>query len=270
MKKLVSLVLAAILLAACAVPAFASVNEWCDNLPSYARFTFDYNDTVCLVATDDPLYNTTPGHITNYFRSPEWVNTTFFGVGYEVEQITGKAYRDENVIPVDLTEDGTLVYPLATASGVIVGLVWTTVEDGVLIVDGRLKDGEIYRTSDTRVCVYPTLASLNGKGLVFEAGDEIDIEEDLEGAEAVLVSVSGNCTYHKNVGSGKVKELDPLTGKPVMVDVLDKDGKPTGKKVQSYLCINYCLQDYWKNEPKWRAYRASLKPALNLVEDDLD
>ena len=35
MKKLLSLVLTAILLAACAVPAFASVGEWCDNLPDY-------------------------------------------------------------------------------------------------------------------------------------------------------------------------------------------------------------------------------------------
>ena len=267
MKKLLSLVLTAILLAACAVPAFASVGEWCDNLPDYAAFTFDYNDTVCLVA--DPLYNTTPGHITNYFRAPEWVSTGFFGVGYEVSQITGRSGRSDNVIPVDLTQDGTMVYPLATDSGVIVGLVWTTVEDGTLVVDGRLKDGEIYRSGSTSVYVYTSRAQLSGSGaLKCEAGDVIDIAEDLDGAAAALVSVSGKVSYHKNVGSGKVPMIDPDTLEPVYEDVLDKDGKPTGKKVRVYECINYTLQDYWKNAPKWKAYRLSLKPVLNLVADE--
>ena len=270
MKKLLSLVLTAILLAACVVPAFASVGEWCDNLPAQAYFTFNYNDTVCLVATDDLLYNNTPGHITNYFRSAEWVNTTFFGVGYEVSQVTGRSGRSDNVIPVDLTQEGTYVYPIATDSGVIAGLVWTTVENGTLVVDGRLKDGEIYRTGTTNVFVYTSLAQLSGAGaLACEAGDVIDIAADLDGAEAVLVSVSGKLTYHKNVGSGKVPAYNEATGKyDLYEDVLDKDGNPTGKKARVYLCINYTLQDYWKNSPKWKAYRLSLKPILNKVADE--
>ena len=302
MKKVLSLALAMLLLLSCAATAMAAPHDWCYRLPDDAVFAFDYNNSVALVASK--IYNTTPQKITRYFspyecpflggviyieypagqiwfpdsqiaflddgpKDPLWITTRFYGAGFEAKQLTNTA-SDMNFVPVDLTREGTIVYPIATDSGVVCGFFWTKVKDGKLSVDYQLNQGEIHKIGQAEVAVYTSKNAVrtSAPDVICIANHQIDIAEDLGGAQAALVSLNGALNYCKNVFAGKITWTEKIPyidyEEPVPGMIVPVTKYETRSKVVN---VNYTLQDYWPNAPYWVSYRAGLQGALDMVAE---
>ncbi len=243
MKKLTALLLSLCLFAA-AVPAFASVDEWVPAIPSNYTLTYDYNLTVPQVT--DHNYNPTWKMITRYDHYKElgdtWKIATFYAAGFEM------ASSRDTVVPVSLTQNATLVYPVVTTTLQIVGVMWATVSDGTLRLNMALRDAgsNVYYKEYPTFGVYVTKEQAkNGEGITAAPYQAIDIAGELGGADAVLVSVKGMLTYNLDVRKGKIYD----------------------KELKDYVEVTYAFTDYWKNSPEWVKYRSGLQPIMNEVAD---
>ncbi|MBQ8137311.1 MAG: hypothetical protein IJ174_07755 [Clostridia bacterium] len=291
MKKLLSLALAIMLLAVCAAPALAashtSVYDWCYSLPKDAVFAFDYMNCKPLPASK--IYNTTPQKITRYWQSytssympamagdnlpdrqvgPNYIITDYFGAGFEANEVTGTR-SDANVIPVDLTREGTIVYPIATDSLVVAGFFWSTVKDGKLSVSYQFNQGEIKLDGKPEITVYASKTALKDKQPTVTCGavHKIDIATELGGAQAVLIALNGKMTYNKNLFKATIPWTDKIAYTEYQEPVPGMIIEVTKYNYYTYdVSVNYTLQDYWRFAPYWQSYRAGLANALSMVAD---
>ncbi len=257
MKKFAALLLAVMLMVTGVVSAMASAGQWVDvDLDGYnVVYLFNYNESVALatwasqgttpfetwqaVNPDLARMETAPqcgGRSTADIR---YVISSIYVAGFEANEVVGNK-STLNVVPVDLTveENTAFVYPIATKSHVIVGLLYAkvNVEEGYVQVEAAMKD-ELYRKDVKDLTVYTTKTQLvEGDEASFPFVTPISIEEDLGGAPAVLIAISGKVTYPTlfgNIKSGKT--------------------------------LSY--QDYYRNERWARSYRTAMTPALRLVAD---
>ena len=160
--------------------------------------------------------------------------------GFEV----GKEILDngstKNVVPVDLTveENTVFVYPIATNSHVVIGLLFAkvNVEEGFVQIEVQYKD-ELYRDWGTTLEVFTNRAQLVDSGADYELAEPISIEEELGGAQAILVSITGKVTYPTLFGNLK-----------------------SGKWL--------AYQDYYRYEKWVKSYRTNLAAALALVPEE--
>ncbi len=256
MKKIAALVLA-MMMALCTVSAFASAGQWVDiDLDGYkVIYLFNYNESVALatwasqgttpaetmqaVNPDLARMETAPQCGGKAVTDVRYVVSSIYAAGFEVGEIVGNG-STLNVVPVDLTveENTAFVYPIATKSHVVIGLLYAkvNVEDGTVQIEGQLKD-QIYAKTFNTLTIYTTKAQLiDGADDNFPFNAPISIEEDLGGAPAILVSITGRVTYPTLFGN-----------------------------IKSGTTLSY--QDYYRNERWVRTYRTAMTPALRLVAD---
>lgn len=284
MKKFVALLLALALMVTCAVSAMASAKQWVDiDVEGYkVEFLFNYNECVAVdvwsktwaeavqsmspyVAEEETFpHSKTPTGEPAKGADPLWdvryVISSIFVAGYEANEVVGNG-SDLNVVPVDLTveENTCFVYPIATKSHVVIGLLYAkvNVEEGFVQIEGQLKD-EIYSKTLNTLTIYTTKAQLNDGGDDgFPFAEPISIEEELGGAPAILVAIDGKVTYPTYFG-------------PMWSTVYDEEGKPVVDeqgKVVKVMGTYYAYQDYYRNERWAKTYRTNMSPALALVAD---
>ena len=243
MKKIVALLMIFCLLLAC-VPAMATVDEWAPAIPADYTLTYDYYLTIPQVT--DHQYNPTWKMITRYdhYKSlgDTWKNAHFMVAGFEMGS------DRYTVVPVPLTRDVTLVYPVVTTTLQIVGVMWATVRGGTLRLNMALRDGGGnvgYRENPT-FTVFTTKAQARAQqGMTVSPYQGIDIAGELGGAEAVLVNLNGMVTYNLDVRTGKIFD----------------------SALNQYVTVTYTFTDYWKNSPEWITYRNGLQPIMNDVPE---
>lgn len=168
-----------------------------------------------------------------------YVISSTYAAGFEANEVVGNG-ATLNVVPVDLTveENTAFVYPVATKSHVVIGLLFAkvNVEEGFVQIELQYKD-QLYKDYGTSLTVYTTKAQLiDGSAANFELAQPISIEEELGGAPAVLVSIAGKVSYPTVFGNTK-----------------------SGKDL-SY-------QDYFRYEKWVKTYRTNMTAALALVAD---
>ena len=168
--------------------------------------------------------------------------STAFVAGFLKSELNSEASSSltQNVVPVDLSKNGTFVYPIVTKAHTIVGLVWATVKDGTVTIDGQLRD-QVQIHDDFTLKIYTTTAQLAKSGTAFEMGTEISVADELNNAAAIYFEISGKVQYHWAIGASKVR---------------------SGRSTYS---VYWTLQDYWRYERKWRLYRNSLNDIAALV-----
>ncbi len=252
MKKIAALILAMILMSACAVPAMADPEKWVDiDLEGYkVVFLFNYNEDIAnsvngrtpgeaigYGSTDKAVEETFPscqdGRPRDPYKDARYVISSIYAAGFEAREIISTAGKDENMVPVDLTvaENTAFVYPIVTKSHIVIGLLYAKVnaEEGYLQVEGQLKDG-IYSKSVNTLTIYTTRRQvLDGASDDFPFAEPISIAGELGDADAVLLSIDGKVTYPTLYGDMK------------------------GARTLSY-------QDYFRDEAWVRAYRDNLAP----------
>ena len=260
MKKFVALLLALVLAAACAVTAMAdydtigSMKKWVDvDLEGYKIVQlFNYNECVALRAYGksaiESMQQVNPEVGRNIIISgkaspndPRAVISSTFVAGFEANEVVGNGSQ-LNVVPVDLTveENTVFVYPLATKSHVVIGLLFAkvNVEEGFVQIEYQYKD-ELYKDWGTELTVYTTKSQLlDGTGAAFDFAEPISIEEELGGAPAVLVELAGKVTY------------------VTLFNIY-------GLKAQG----GFAYQDYYRYEAWAKSYRTNMAAALALVAD---
>ena len=272
MKKFVALLLALTLVVVGVVSAMASPDKWVDvDLEGYkVVYLFNYNESVA-VNTDgktvtwgvNPDYKapsstkdsnqqySVAGEATMWasdFVAMEVISSTFVA-GFEANEVVGNG-STLNVVPVDIAdceENTAYVYPVATKSHVVIGLLFAkvNVEEGYVQVEVQYKD-ELYKDWGTTLTVYTTKAQLiDGSAANFELAEPISIEEELGGAPAVLVSIAGKVTYPTIFG--------PMWS-------TDKYGNLVPGRFFAY-------QDYFRFEKWVKTYRTNMTAALALVAD---
>ena len=242
-KKIVALLMILCLACAC-VPALASVDEWVPAIPANYTLTYDYFLTIPQIT--DHAYNPTWKMLARYEHYKElgdtWKNAHFMVAGFDMPT------DRQTVVPVPLTEDVTLVYPVVTTTLQIVGVMWATVKNGTLRVNMALRDagGNVYYRQNPVFTVSVTKEQArNGQGIQVLPYQAIDIEGELGGAEAALVNVDGIVTY--NLDIRKAKYYD--------------------KAQDKYVEVTYAFTDYWKNSGEWVSYRAGLQPIMNQIPE---
>ena len=269
MKKFAALILALILAATCAVSAMASANQWVDiDLDGYkVVYLFNYNESVALATygktpaetmqavSEDLAKKETEGVGASGWADPymdtRYVISSIYVAGFEANEVVGNGSK-LNVVPVDLTveENTAFVYPIATNSHVVIGLLYAkvNVEEGFVQIEGQLKD-EIYSKTINTLTVYTTKAQLNeGGDEGFDFAAPISIEEDLGGAPAILISITGKVTYPTIFGNMASKD------------------KTTGDKIVNMNRF-FSYQDYYRYEKWVRTYRTNMTAALALVAE---
>ena len=282
MKKFVALLLALTLVVVGVASAMASASQWVDvDLEGYKGVDlFNYNETVAMdtdgktvtwgwdvfnneyyaigeatlwlsdeVAKEE-TYPHSKGAVAG--RDPAWdvryVISSTYVAGFEANEVVGNG-STLNVVPVDLTveENTAFVYPVATKSHIVIGLLFAkvNVEEGYVQVELQYKD-ELYKDWGTTLTVYTTKAQLiDGSAANFELAEPISIEEELGGAPAVLVSIAGKVTYPTIFG--------PMWS-------TDKYGNLVPGRFFAY-------QDYFRFEKWVKTYRTNMTAALALVAD---
>ena len=252
MKKIVSLVLALILAAACTVCATAGAGQWVDiDLEGYkVVYLFSYNDIISVnvnggtsgkatisTSTAVAVEETFPSCQGSVARDPgkdtRYVVSSIYVAGYLPCEIISTAAGDTNVVPVDLTvaENTAFVYPIVTRSNIVIGLLYAkvNVDEGYLQVEGQLKDGIYSKTVNTLTVYTAKRQVIDGANDDFPFAEPISIKGELGDADAVLLSITGMVTYPTLFGN-----------------------------MQSGKTLGY--QDYFRNEAWVRAYRNNLAP----------
>jgi len=201
--------------------------------------TWNYDEEKGWEYVDKTVSNTPAANVATTLNKTNNYISTAFVAGYLKSELNSEASKSEtqNVVPVDLSADGTYVYPIVTKAHTIVGLVWATVAEGTVTIDGQLRDQVNRYGDDFTLKIYTTTAQLAKSGTAFEIGTEISIADELGGASAIFFEITGKVQYHWAIGASKV-----------------------GTK-----SVYWTLQDYWRNEIKWKIYRNGLKDIAALV-----
>ena len=168
-------------------------------------------------------------------RTENYISTAFVA-GFLPSELNPNGSKDQtrNVVPVDLTVDGTYVYPIVTKAHTIVGLVWATVEDGYVTIDGQLRDQVKRYGDDFTLKIYTSVDQLAKKGTAYEIGEAIATEDF---GDAIFFEIKGKVQYHWSIGASKAGGYS----------------------------IYWTLQDYWRYETRWKLYRNSLRDIVDLL-----
>ena len=168
-------------------------------------------------------------------RTENYISSAFVA-GFLKSELNPDANSNQtqNVVPVDLTKEGTFVYPIVTKAHTIVGLVWATVADGKLTIDGQFRDQVKRYGDDFTLKIYTSNEQLAKNGTAYEIGEAIAVA-DL--GSAIFFEISGKVQYHWSIGASKVGGYS----------------------------VYWTLQDYWRNETRWKLYRNSLRDVADLV-----
>jgi len=180
--------------------------------------------------------NTPAANVATTTNRTENYISTAFAAGFLASELNPDASSDQtlNVVPVDLTEDGTYVYPIVSKAHTIVGLVWATVEDGYVTIDGQLRDQVKRYGDDFTLKIYTSVDQLAKKGTAYEIGEAIATEEF---GDAIFFEIKGKVQYHWSIGASKAGDYS----------------------------IYWTLQDYWRYETRWKLYRNSLRDIVDLL-----
>ena len=134
-----------------------------------------------------------------------------------------------NVLPVDLTQNGTKTYTLLAADTFVIGSAAVTVADGAVTVDLKTYYGEIY-INEASVAWFASLADVDvaapGK---YAVGEAVSIAEEI-GADVGILYLNAKATYR-----------------------------------QPYNVQGAYLPRYWRNTAERVAYREQLKSLLSAV-----
>lgn len=160
-----------------------------------------------------------------------WYNSNTAGLAGLSLKDLGIADDWHNVVPVDLTAEGTQTFPLVAADAHHIGSVNVTVSGGQVVVECVYMAGEIYEKSQ---CIKwftsadqltaGDLASIEG-GLC--SGEAVSIADDLNGASVAFLSVNNKVTFRSPI---------------------DNKGNE--------------LPRYFRNAPTWVAHREQLESLL--------
>jgi len=180
--------------------------------------------------------NTPAANVATTTNRTENYISTAFAAGFLASELNPDASSDQtlNVVPVDLTEDGTYVYPIVSKAHTIVGLVWATVEDGYVTIDGQLRDQVKRYGDDFTLKIYTSVDQLAKKGTAYEIGEAIATEDF---GDAIFFEIKGKVQYHWSIGASKAGGYS----------------------------IYWTLQDYWRYETRWKLYRNSLRDIVDLL-----
>ncbi len=257
MKKAAALVLALALAVTGTVSALAGASTWVDeiDLEGYKVVEyFNYNESSALRVHGEETPGETMQSVNPFLAEAEtvpkgdkipslsvrYVISGIYAAGFTTDEVIADG-GSMNVVPVDLTveENTAFVYPVATNSHVVIGLLYVKVnaEEGYVQVEGQYKD-QIYDSKTEALTVYTAKSQLAEDvydNFVFN--EPISIDEDLDGASAILVAVDGQVTY------------------PTLFGRLDK------------LANFFAYQDYYRYENWAKSYRTAMTSALGLVAD---
>jgi len=188
------------------------------------------------VYVNKEVSNTPAANVASTTSTTDNFISTAFAAGFLASELNPDASSDQtlNVVPVDLTEDGTYVYPIVSKAHTIVGLVWATVEDGYVTIDGQLRDQVKRYGDDFTLKIYTSTDELANGGTDYEIGEPIAIEEL---GDAMLFAIQGKVQYHWAIGASKANGYS----------------------------IYWTLQDYGRNETTWKLYRNSLRDIVDLM-----
>ncbi len=238
MKKQAILLLCVLLALACAAPARAETALPAGGgLTGYSEVWYvDYADTVV-----NDVNGTTSKVSSNSGGEVRWVTERCFAAGFEAGSLLGTD-SDINVVPVDLSPEENTVYVYAIVTRkVVIGLLYAgvNVTEGTLTIEGQVKGADTFFRGEPLLIIYPSVSSLAEAGVICEPGVPVSIRDELDGAPAVLVELDGYASYATvaaaNAQDGSVKY--------------------------------YAMQDYWKNENKWKNYRSRMLDVLNKVNE---
>lgn len=132
-----------------------------------------------------------------------WYNRNTAGLAGLSLKDLGIANDWHNVVPVDLTAEGTQSFPLVAADAHQIGTAYVTVSGGQVVVECAYYAGEIYEKSQ---CIKwftgldqltaGDLASTEG-GLC--SGDAVSIADDLGGANVAFLSVNNKVNFRSPI-----------------------------------------------------------------------
>ena len=196
----------------------------------------DSTGKVMYVYVNKEVSNTPAANVATTTNRTENYISTAFVAGFLPSELNPNGSKDQtrNVVPVDLTADGTYVYPIVTKAHTIVGLVWATVEDGYVTIDGQLRDQVKRYGDDFTLKIYTSVDQLAKKGTAYEIGEAIATEEF---GDAIFFEIKGKVQYHWSIGASKAGGYS----------------------------IYWTLQDYWRYETRWKLYRNSLRDIVDLL-----
>lgn len=131
-----------------------------------------------------------------------------------------------NVLPVDLTQEGTTAYTLVGSDCYILGTAYVTVAEGSVTVTYKLMYGEGYIQSE-KLNWFLTRDELSDEALkadsAYAFGVPVSIADELGGAEMAILFIDSRITYRQPYFN-------------------DFDFAPT----------------YWRNMPTWKSFRNAL------------
>ncbi len=163
-------------------------------------------------------------------------NTLCVAGFYLKDEFPGLTDKWYNVVPVDISHDGTTVIPLVASGSNILGSASVRVQGDKVTVTYDLKNymKHIYNESDC-LCWFTSVSDittefLNNPTPNAEFGKAVSISEDLNGQDVALLFICNRVQYRL-----------PLD---------DKGTMPAR---------------YWSNSPEWVKYRENLRPLLEMV-----
>ncbi len=191
---------------------------------------FTGSGNIIQMALDSKTYEAIFGQPVEEVTYTWFPNNTANVAGLSMNDL-GRGSNWRNVLPVDLSRNGTQTYALLAADAFIIGEVTVTVADGAVTVTADTYYGEIYLTEAT-VTWFASLDEVTD--------DKLMVPGDYGLGEAV--PVSGNTA------------------------ILYLNGKVTFR--QPYNEQGMYLPRYWRNTPAWVSYRQWLSTMVNNMEVD--
>ena len=147
--------------------------------------------------------------------------------------LTSKWY---NVVPVDLTKNGSQTFELVASNRFIVGQAVLTVQDGTVTVDYQYYQSDLATPLGETIALFTSLDQLTTEFLEnpvgnISAGQAVSIEDDLGGADTALLFMCNRLTY-----------TQPYTTKGAM------------------------LSRFWPNHPRYKQEKAEMKALLEKLK----
>ena len=120
-------------------------------------------------------------------------------------QLTDKWYQ---VVPVDLTKEGTFRYPMAVGNMYYMGSCIVTVAGGTVITDYTLPHGKVAPDSDCLMW-FTDIGEITTEFLEapigsYQFGQPVSVRDDLKGQDIALLFICNHVTYRVPLTGGGV------------------------------------------------------------------
>jgi hypothetical protein len=163
-----------------------------------------------------------------------YLNNTMGLVGISLrDQFPGLTDKWYNVVPIDLTEEGSWVYPMAVSNKYYMGNCIITVRDGTVTVDYTIPYGRFY-VDDQCLAWFTDVKEidanfLNNPTSNFRFGQPVSIKDDLKGKDIALLFICNHVDYVVPLKRDGARPSRLLRGNPNLrktvagyVELLDK------------------------------------------------